>query len=161
MSFASQRFHLVGVGGSGMSGLARLLRGMQCEVSGSDATESVVLASLRDVGAAVWAGTQPEAITGEGGYVIRSAAVPEASPEVQECVRRGFTSLLYAEAVGRRDVGFLSPFMTKVVGHRAEPLSRSLRVCSDHFTASTGWAPHRAVFDAGWLEANVAFLAAR
>ena len=105
MSFASQRFHLVGVGGSGMSGLARLLSGGGNHVTGSDATESEALASLRNEKVPCWAGAQPHRITGSDGYVIRSAAVPQTDPEVQECVRRGFTSLLYAEAVGRLSEG--------------------------------------------------------
>lgn len=105
MSFASQRFHLVGVGGAGMSGLARLLRGNGCDVTGSDATEGDTLNALRALGVPCWAGAQPQRIEGVDGYVIRSAAVPNGDPEVQECVRRGFTSLLYAEAVGRLSEG--------------------------------------------------------
>ena len=99
-----------------------------------------------DLGPAIVAAlTAPSGVYNVGGQPVRRADYVRA----------------YAEAVGRDDVGFLSPLMTKLVGHRAEPLSRSLRVCSDHFTASTGWAPQRPVFDAGWLEANVALLAAR
>ncbi len=51
----------------------------------------------------------------------------------------------YADAVGRPGLSFLSPWMTKVAGIRAEPLTRSLRVSTDHFTASTGWSPRRHV----------------
>jgi UDP-N-acetylmuramate--alanine ligase len=105
MSFASQRFHLVGVGGAGMSGLCRLLAGSGGTVSGSDAGGGPVLERLREERCEVWSGCRPERITGEDGYVIRSAAVPGSDPEVQECVRRGFTSLLYAEAVGRLSEG--------------------------------------------------------
>jgi UDP-N-acetylmuramate--alanine ligase len=104
-SFASRRFHFVGVGGSGMSGLARLLRGSGGVVSGSDAAGGAVVESLAGEGIEVWIGCQPARVDGEGGYVIRSAAVPIADAEVQECVRRGFTSLLYAEAVGRLSEG--------------------------------------------------------
>ena len=105
MSFASHRFHLVGVGGSGMSGLARLLQGIGSDVSGSDATGGAVVDGLRELGFDVWVGCLPDRIQGKDGYVIRSAAVPQSDPEVQECVRRGFTALLYAEAVGRLSEG--------------------------------------------------------
>jgi UDP-N-acetylmuramate--alanine ligase len=105
LSFASQRFHLVGVGGSGMSGLARLLHGTGGEVSGSDSCGSTSLDRLCAERIQVWVGCQPERIAGQDGYVIRSAAVPLGDAEVQECVRRGFTSLLYAEAVGRLSEG--------------------------------------------------------
>lgn len=104
-SFVSRRFHFVGVGGAGMSGLARLLAGVGGEISGSDGGSSGVISCLVDEGHVVWSGCRPEQIHGEDGYVIRSAAVPASDPEVQECVRRGFTSLLYAEAVGRLSEG--------------------------------------------------------
>jgi UDP-N-acetylmuramate--alanine ligase len=104
-SFVSRRFHFVGVGGAGMSGLARLLHGAGAEISGSDSNDSEVMQQLIAAGCDVWVGGHPEHLGGADGYVIRSAAVPAADPEVQECVRRGFTSLLYAEAVGRLSEG--------------------------------------------------------
>lgn len=104
-TFVSRRFHFVGVGGSGMSGLARLLAGVGGVVSGSDSGGGSVVERLADEGHDVWVGTQPDRIDGFDGYVIRSAAVPLADAEVQQCVRQGFTSLLYAEAVGRLSEG--------------------------------------------------------
>ncbi|MBL8733071.1 MAG: UDP-N-acetylmuramate--L-alanine ligase [Planctomycetes bacterium] len=103
--FVSNRFHFVGVGGSGMSGLARLLAGSGCVVTGSDASGGAILDRLGHDGVQAWGGCQPERVDGADGYVIRSAAVPVGDAEVQECVRRGFTSLLYAEAVGRLSEG--------------------------------------------------------
>ena len=104
-TFVSRRFHFVGVGGSGMSGLARLLSGVGGIVSGSDSSGGAVIEGLVQEGHDVWTGCQPERIAGCDGYVIRSAAVPLADAEVQQCVRQGFTSLLYAEAVGRLSEG--------------------------------------------------------
>lgn len=103
--FASRRFHFVGVGGAGMSGLARLLRGSGGVVSGSDSADGAPMRGLQVDGCDVWVGCLPARIDGADGYVIRSAAVPAGDLEVQECVRRGFTSLLYAEAVGRLSEG--------------------------------------------------------
>ncbi|MEO6593382.1 MAG: UDP-N-acetylmuramate--L-alanine ligase [Planctomycetota bacterium] len=104
-SFASRRFHFVGVGGAGMSGLARLLGGSGGVVTGSDLTGGAIVEGLLEEGSDVWIGCQPNRIEGQDGYAIRSAAVPPSDPEVQECVRRGFTSMLYAEAVGRLSEG--------------------------------------------------------
>ena len=59
----------------------------------------------------------------------------------------------YADTVGRASVGFLGPVLSRLAGSRAEPLTRSLRVSSDHFTATTGWTPRRATFDASWFDA--------
>jgi len=103
--FASRRFHFVGVGGAGMSGLARLLGSSGGLISGSDSSDGGLMRGLQADGCDVWVGCLPDRIDGVDGYVIRSAAVPAGDREVQECVRRGFTSLLYAEAVGRLSEG--------------------------------------------------------
>jgi nucleoside-diphosphate-sugar epimerase len=58
----------------------------------------------------------------------------------------------YADAVGRRSVGFAGPLLRRVSGARTEPVTRSLRVTSEHFRASTGWTPRRDEFDVSWLE---------
>jgi UDP-N-acetylmuramate--alanine ligase len=105
MKIGSDRCHLVGVGGAGMSALARLLHGIGTDLSGSDRDATPVTEALRACGIDIWTGSHPARIRGEGGYVVRSAAVMESDPEVRECVRRGFTSLLYAEAVGRLSEG--------------------------------------------------------
>ncbi len=105
MKLGSNRYHLIGVGGSGMSALARLLQGIGADVSGSDAVVSDALAALGKEGILTWVGHHPDKVHGENGYVVRSAAVPVTDPEVQECERRGFTSLLYAEVVGRLSEG--------------------------------------------------------
>jgi UDP-N-acetylmuramate--alanine ligase len=101
MKLFSRRIHLVGVGGAGMSGLARLLHGIGADLTGSDAGASAVTRALVTEGLRVWTGSQPERLHGENGYVVRSAAVPADDVEVAACERRGFTSLLYAEAVAR------------------------------------------------------------
>ena len=105
MRLGSRRFHLVGVGGAGMSALARLLNGIGADVTGSDAAGSSVVELLLREGLTVWTGHRPDRVHGENGYVVRSAAVPAADPEIQEAEKRGFTVLLYAEAVGRLSEG--------------------------------------------------------
>jgi nucleoside-diphosphate-sugar epimerase len=59
----------------------------------------------------------------------------------------------YAKAAGAPSGAFLGPVLRRLAGARIEPLTRSLRVSSDHFTAQTGWQPGRATFDAAWLDA--------
>lgn len=126
-SFSSRRFHFVGVGGAGMSGLARLLRGSGGLVSGSDTSGGAVTDALLAEGNEVWVGCQPGRIAGEDGYVIRSAAVPPVDAEVQECVRRGFTSLLYAEAVGRLSEGRRT---LAIAGTHGKTTTTGLLVCA-------------------------------
>lgn len=61
----------------------------------------------------------------------------------------------YAQVAGADDLGFMGPVLRRVAGSRLEPLARSLRVCSDHYAAHTGWAPTRPEFDASWLDVAV------
>lgn len=55
----SMRFHFVGIGGAGMSALARWLRHKGVAVSGSDMVESATLDALRALGADAYAPTTP------------------------------------------------------------------------------------------------------
>lgn len=59
----------------------------------------------------------------------------------------------YAKAVGVESVSFLGPMLRRLAGSRIEPLTRSLRVSSDHFSAQTGWRPVRPTFDPAWFDA--------
>jgi len=61
-----------------------------------------------------------------------------------------------AAAVGRDHGTFLGPVSARLRGNRLEPLGRSLRVSSAHFTEVTGWTPHRDRFDVSWFDAAAA-----
>ncbi len=69
-----------------------------------------------------------------------------------EPVRRFELVAGYAAYAGRESIDFMGPLMRRVGGDRLEPLARSLRVSSEHLTASTGWSPRRARFDSTWFE---------
>jgi nucleoside-diphosphate-sugar epimerase len=59
----------------------------------------------------------------------------------------------YAQAVGADGGAFMGPVLRRLAGPRIEPLTRSLRVSSDHFSAQTGWRPLRPTFDRAWFDA--------
>jgi len=59
----------------------------------------------------------------------------------------------YAKAAGAAEGAFMGPVLRRLSGARIEPMTRSLRVSSDHFCAQTGWQPSRPAFDASWLDA--------
>ncbi|HLU39016.1 MAG TPA: Mur ligase domain-containing protein, partial [Planctomycetota bacterium] len=105
MKLFTRRVHLIGVGGAGVSGLARLLHGIGADLTASDAAASKTTDALAREGIRVWIGSRPENIHGANGYVVVSAAVPRTDPELAECERRGFKPLLYAEAVARLGEG--------------------------------------------------------
>ena len=105
------RVHFIGVGGAGMSGIARILLARGATVSGSDAKESVVLASLRAVGARVRVGHDDAHLDGLGpaDTVVVSSAIREDNVELVGARRRGMRVLPRAAAlasvmVGRRAV---------------------------------------------------------
>lgn len=76
-----QRIHLVGIGGAGMSGLARILLARGASVTGSDAKDSRVLAALSALGAQVWVGHEPDHV-GDAEVVVTSTAIRPDNPEV-------------------------------------------------------------------------------
>ena len=81
-----QRIHLVGIGGSGMSGIAEVLLSSGYAVSGSDLKQSPVTERLRKLGAKIFEGHQAENVHGAHVVVISSAVRPE-NVEVVEAHR--------------------------------------------------------------------------
>lgn len=58
----------------------------------------------------------------------------------------------YADAVAAESAHFRTSPGRWWNGSRYEPLTRSLRVCSEHFASQTGWRPLRAKFDSTWFD---------
>ncbi len=94
-----QVWHMLGAGGVGVSGIARLLRARGERVQGSDVRESQITTALRIEGIAVHIGHRPENLDGAD-VVVRSTAVPASNPELQEAERRGMRILHRSEALG-------------------------------------------------------------
>ena len=88
-----QRVHMVGIGGAGMSGLARILLERGGAVSGSDAKDGRAVLALRTRGAVVTIGHDPSALDSlpDGPTVVVStrAAIPDSNPELVEARERG------------------------------------------------------------------------
>ena len=95
------RVHLVGIGGAGLSGIARLLLARGVEVSGSDGVASPTLDALRELGATVHVGHDPRHLDhlGAGDTVVVSTAVKAGQPRV----RRGDRAPPHRAVPGRRD----------------------------------------------------------
>ncbi len=80
-SLIGKRIHFIGIGGAGMSGLARIALSHKIIVSGSDAKDSSVLSALRTLGATV--ATQHFAAAVDGSdLVVYSTAISENNPEL-------------------------------------------------------------------------------
>ncbi|MEL7472697.1 MAG: Mur ligase domain-containing protein [Planctomycetota bacterium] len=97
--------YMIGIGGCGMSGLARMLRSRGAEVSGSDRDESQTSSDLIGEGIEIRfdqaAGVLPDRVD----RVVASAAIKPDHPEMLEADRRGVPVMTYAEALGRCMVG--------------------------------------------------------
>lgn len=86
------RVHFVGIGGAGLSGIARIMLARGIQVSGSDARESSTLEALRALGATVHVGHAAEQVHDVDTLVV-STAVRADNPEVVEAHRQGLRVL--------------------------------------------------------------------
>ena len=93
-----ERVHMVGIGGAGMSGIARILLDRGGLVSGSDAKESRGVVALRARGALINVGHDAAALDllpgGPTAVITTHAAIPKTNPELVEAGRRGIPVLL-------------------------------------------------------------------
>ena len=102
------RVHLVGIGGAGMSGIARVLLARGQQVSGSDAKQSRTTVALTALGATVHLGHAASHVE-HADTVVVSTAIRQDNPELVAARDRGLRVLLRAEALaalmrGRRGV---------------------------------------------------------
>src|SRR3954447_315661 len=88
LSWSGRRIHMIGIGGAGMSGYARVCAQLGATVSGSDATESAKLHALRDQGVRVFVGHAAENVP-EDADVFYSSAIAPSNPERKAAGKRG------------------------------------------------------------------------
>ncbi|HXY95455.1 MAG TPA: UDP-N-acetylmuramate--L-alanine ligase [Steroidobacteraceae bacterium] len=88
--------HFVGIGGSGMSGIAEVLLSLGYAVQGSDARASAVTQRLGSLGARIIIG-HAAANIGEADVLVASSAVPRGNPEVQAALARRIPVVSRAE----------------------------------------------------------------
>jgi UDP-N-acetylmuramate--alanine ligase len=93
-----RRVHMVGIGGAGMSGIARILLDRGGTVSGSDAKESRGVRALRARGASIRIGHDASSLDllpgGPTAVITTHAAIPKTNPELVEARRRGIPVVL-------------------------------------------------------------------
>ena len=96
--------HLIGIGGSGLSAIARLLIERGFTVSGSDQELSPLSQEVEALGAKVSLGHSEEQVLGAD-LVIRSSAVPEANVEIQAALDAGIPVYKRSEYLGKLTEG--------------------------------------------------------
>ena len=101
LNVAGMRFHFIGAGGIGMSGLAQLLIKNEAIVTGSDQTLSDVIDGLRQMGADIKIGHRARNLSLGTNAVVISAAIKEHNPELKLALERGYKVYKYAQMLGQ------------------------------------------------------------
>ncbi len=91
-----KQIHFIGIGGSGMNGIAEVLVNMGYMVTGSDLAETDTTRRLRSLGATIFIGHREENVAGSH-CVVYSSAVKKDNPEVTEAVSRQIPIIPRAE----------------------------------------------------------------
>jgi UDP-N-acetylmuramate--alanine ligase len=115
-----QRVHMVGIGGAGMSGVARILLDRGGLVSGSDAKESRGVVALRARGALIRIGHDESSLDllpgGPTAVVTTHAAIPKTNPELVEASRRGIPVILRPVVLAKLMAGHTTLMVTGTHG---------------------------------------------
>ncbi|GAB2588387.1 UDP-N-acetylmuramate--L-alanine ligase [Streptomyces capparidis] len=93
------RPHFVGIGGAGMSGLAKILAMRGAKVAGSDAKESATVLALRQLGVRVHVGHAAEHLAADATCVVVSSAIRDDNPETRAAAERGVPVVHRADAL--------------------------------------------------------------
>ncbi|MBM3321670.1 MAG: UDP-N-acetylmuramate--L-alanine ligase, partial [Candidatus Eisenbacteria bacterium] len=83
-----RRIHLVGIGGTGMSGIAEILLNLGFEVTGSDLRRTDVTERLEGLGAKIVEGHESDLVC-EAHVVVVSSAIRKENPEVRKAAEAG------------------------------------------------------------------------
>jgi len=103
--YAGKRIHMIGIGGSSMSGLAQMLISKGYQVSGSDRTEGYLIGDVRAAGAQVFIGHAAEQVHGVD-LVIYTGAAASDNPERVEADRLGIPSMERSVLLGQLMEGY-------------------------------------------------------
>ena len=97
-NWQGKRLHFIGIGGAGMSGLARIALSHGITVSGSDAKDSSVLSALHALGAQVWPEHKAEQVDGAD-FIIYSTAISATNVEIVRAKELNIPLLTRAQAL--------------------------------------------------------------
>jgi len=99
--FTGRRIHFIGIGGSGMSGLARMLLDSGAVISGSEPRPNAQTMELAGRGVKISRDQIGELLGRDIDLVVRTAAVKDNNPEYQAARRYGLKAIKYAELLGQ------------------------------------------------------------
>jgi UDP-N-acetylmuramate--alanine ligase len=96
---AMDRPHFIGIGGAGMSGIAKILAQRGAKVAGSDAKESATAEALRALGATVHIGHAAEHLAADATSVVVSSAIRADNPELARAAELGIPVVHRSDAL--------------------------------------------------------------
>ena len=97
-----RRIHFIGIGGTGMSGIAEVLLNLGYIVSGSDQGQNAVTERLKGLGAQVFKGHQADHVEGVE-VVVVSTAIQGTNPELEAALRFKIPVISRAEMLSRQN----------------------------------------------------------
>lgn len=95
----AQKIHFIGIGGIGISAIARMCLAQGKKVSGSDSSESEITEALKKLGAEIFIGQKAENIKEEIDLFIYTVAVKSDNPEFIAAQNTGIKMVTYAETL--------------------------------------------------------------
>ncbi|MEV4032657.1 UDP-N-acetylmuramate--L-alanine ligase [Streptomyces umbrinus] len=98
---AMDRPHFIGIGGAGMSGIAKILAQRGAKVAGSDAKESATAEALRALGATVHIGHAAGHLADDATCVVVSSAIRADNPELARAAELGIPVVHRSDALAR------------------------------------------------------------
>ncbi|MFI2432758.1 UDP-N-acetylmuramate--L-alanine ligase [Streptomyces sp. NPDC018693] len=96
---AMDRPHFIGIGGAGMSGIAKILAQRGAKVAGSDAKESATADALRGLGVTVHIGHATEHLADDASCVVVSSAIRDDNPELARAAELGIPVVHRSDAL--------------------------------------------------------------
>ncbi len=96
MNIRVKNIHMIGIGGTGMCGIAEVLLNLGYLVTGSDLAENQVIERLKDLGATIFVGHSSQNVQ-DAELVVRSTAISDENPEVVEARELGIPVIPRAE----------------------------------------------------------------
>ncbi|MET7698727.1 UDP-N-acetylmuramate--L-alanine ligase [Streptomyces sp. NPDC005485] len=136
---AMDRPHFIGIGGAGMSGIAKILAQRGAVVAGSDAKESATAEALRALGATVHIGHAADHLASDATCVVVSSAIRADNPELARAAELGIPVVHRSDALARLMDG-LRPIA--VAGTHGKTTTTSMLAVS---LSSLGLAPSYAI----------------
>jgi UDP-N-acetylmuramate--alanine ligase len=95
----AKNIHFIGIGGIGISAVARMMLGEGKKVSGSDLVVSEITKSLEKAGAKIFIGHNKDNFAEKIDLVIYTVAISKENPEFSEAQRKKIKTITYAEAL--------------------------------------------------------------